>query len=477
MIVRGLGVEAYGLYSILGLVVGYLGPLTSPVGDASVKFLAESYGKRDWKALGQTISASLVSQSCVGGLAGIALFVSAGWLSRVVFNISAELMPTAILMFQVGGLGFALNAVLGVVRSILVALQRFDVVNTVNIVVGTASTLLVLLLLFLGFGLREVIFLRLLTSIAGILIFVVLSVRLLPGINWFSRPDRLLLTGIFGFGFWILINQLASILTFQAGKTVIAISFNTALLAYFSIPNTLARHLHTFASRLSRAFFPVSAELLAVGELDRLQILYTRAMRLLLFLIGGMAVAFVALGPLLLRYWLGQEFELRSSSVLAWLAVWGLWASLGSIPNAVAKGSGHPEISGVAAIFFGLTNLVATVLMTRWFGLVGAAMGSALSVCLCSPIFIGYIQARILELNNWQLVRDPGVPFLIVAVLTVVLGRFLTQFVDGVLPAMLLSLVTGAVYCGLCFVFKLIDVETINSMWLRIKKICRQKAR
>jgi O-antigen/teichoic acid export membrane protein len=468
IIVRGLGVEAYGLLSILGLVMGYLGSLASPVGAASVKYLADAYGKRDRKAMGRAISASLVSQGCIGGFVGLILFVSASWLSTEVFHVSPELVPTAVLMFQVGSLGFALNSILGVVQSIPVALQRFDVSNLVNIVVGTASYVVMILLLALGFGLREIIFAQPVTSMLGILMLVALSVHLLPGVRWFSSVDRSLLLGMFGFGFWILVNQLASLFTFQLGKTVVAISLDTTLVTYFAIPSTLAMYLQVFASKLSAVFFPLSAEMLATNSLDKLQILYVRAMRLLVFVIGGVAVAFIALGPLLLRYWVGQDFELKSSSVLAWLAVWGLWHSLGAIPDGIAKGSGHPEISGMAAILFGLTNILATVLLVSRFGIVGAAMGAALSTCVASPVFIGYIQTKILKLNNWRLVRNPVVPFLIVGGLTGVSGRFLLHFADGFLPAVLASVLTGAIYCGLSLVFKLIDVETITSLWLRL---------
>jgi O-antigen/teichoic acid export membrane protein len=463
LFVRALGIEGYGVYSMLALVTGYLGSLTTPLGEASIKYLAELRGRNNQAVMGQTIFVSLASQGLIGFLAGAVLFLSAGWLSSQAFRVPAELIPTAKLMFEVGGVGLVLNSLQGVVAGIPQALQRFEVFNVINVLAGTANTLIIILLFKLGFGLREIIFVQPSTSIISIVTFCFVGVRLLPGVRWISRFDYRLFVQILQFSFWVFINQWASLLTFQLGRTIIGIALNATQLTYFTIANTLALYLQSFGAALARVIFPLSAELFGADALDRLQSLYVRTMRLFLFVVGGVAVAFVGLGALLLRYWMGLDFEANASLVLAWLAGWGLWHALGSIPYAIANGSGHSRINGVFSILFGLANLAGVLLFLPW-GPRGVAFGSFVSTCIVSPFYIGYIQSHILKLKNWQLVSQIGGRFLLSAAITILLARASVGFVHSSFGAAMVALIAGGAYFTVALSTKLISTWELQML-------------
>lgn len=473
-IVHELGVTAYGTFTLFALVAGSMGPLSVPLGQATIKYVAEARARGDNRLLERTLATSLSSQALIGLVAGAALFQAAPWLAGRAFNVPAEMVGAATFMFRVAGVNLFLQTLLGVVAGVPQALQRYDIYMLITAGTSLATTGGIVAVLWNGGGLTRAVIVQPIVTGTVLLACWAVDRRLLPGIRWMAKVDVGRLFEMLRFGGWVFVNQLVSLLTFQVGRAVVGIALDVQQLAYFSIANSLALYLQAFGAQVAAGFMPVTASILGRDALPDLQQLYLRAMRLFTFVIGGLAVGLVALGPILLRRWMGAEFAAQSAPLLAVLAVWGLLHALGALPYWIANGSGQPRVTALFAFLFGGLNLLCVVSVAtrgpRWI-----AVANLISTCIASPLFIGYVQSRILKLRNAAVVKTTALPFLLGAAATVAGSRMLQGVSGTQLPAdVAVCLATAALYGACALAFGLVRWEELTQlagrfsrMWMR----------
>lgn len=468
-LVRKLGVDGYGVYSLLLLLAGYTGCISAPISQANTKYTSQFYARKDWNLIGQAISISLILQAIIGIVIGSILFVASDWIATDLFNVPPELFEEAKLVFRIGGVIVALTTMLGVFSGIIQGLQRFDIYNIVNMIAVTFNTLLIMGFLIAAFGLREVILVQPLYILASILIFIFICIRLLPGVRWFNHFSRPLFVSMSIFAVWLFINQLVSLLTFQAGKTMVGIFLSTSQLTYFTIASSLAGLLQSFGASLATGFFPLSAQLMERDSLAHLTQLYKKATRWFVFIVGGIGVAYISAGAIILRYWIGADFEINAYPVLLWLTGWGLWHAFGAIPYSVANGTGHPRVNTFFAVIFGVTNLFAVLLVAK-LGSVAIAIGSFVSVSVVAPIYIGYVHRYILRLSNLEVIREIGLPFVLTGALAAIGGRLIIGYARNWIFAVLIMLIIGAMYFVLALIFRLVNILELQDV---LGRLCR----
>src|SRR5215204_3033400 len=128
-IIRGLGVERFGLLSIAWLAPEYLIFLDLGLGRATTKYVAEALGQGDKDQISRVAWTAMIVQTGLGLLGTIALISIAPFLTGNVLNIPPELATEGKDIFQLLALSIPLVLVSGSVTGILAAAQRFDLIG------------------------------------------------------------------------------------------------------------------------------------------------------------------------------------------------------------------------------------------------------------------------------------------------------------------------------------------------------------
>ncbi|MCK5535040.1 oligosaccharide flippase family protein, partial [bacterium] len=155
-IIRKLGTDAYGVLSIVGVVLGYFAFLDLGLDRAVIKYVAEYYAKKDFDTIREVIGTALVIYFLMGFIGGTVIASLTAILITKVLKIPSNLINISQFIFYISALGFLINMPLSVFGSIPKALQRFDVVNKIKICFGTLQLLFTVLLLYLGYFLKQI---------------------------------------------------------------------------------------------------------------------------------------------------------------------------------------------------------------------------------------------------------------------------------------------------------------------------------
>ncbi|MBQ5938592.1 MULTISPECIES: oligosaccharide flippase family protein [unclassified Massilia] len=430
LVVKGLGEANYGVYSLVTAIVGYFAVIDINVTAGSVKYIAEHNARRDDAKIAETFSFGLATYLIIGLLGACGLFLGAHWFVTEVFSVPARLIGEATATLELAALGFLLGQLQNYLNSVPQSLMRYDLSSRVEMAFGTLVPLATVGILMLGYGLFEVILLRVLASGLHCL-FLWRAIRsLLPGLAW-RWPGARIRGELLGFSAYSFLARFASLSYAYADKLIIGALVGVTGLAYFTVAATLANRVLGLTFRLSGVFFPAASALAARGELARLDQVYVKATRYVVYLNAAILVLVAVFAHQILGYWMNEDFARHGAVVLAVMALSQFVDSLTNLPSLVNDGMGHPRVSGMFALGRALAGLLVVWLGVAGWGIDGAAWGHLLGSMLFTTAFVLYVHGRTVPTSLARLLSQGYAPGLAGVALVAIAATAAEQLFDA----------------------------------------------
>lgn len=468
MVVRGLGDASYGVYSLVTAIVGYFAVIDINVTAGSVKYIAEFNAHKDRDRINETVYFGLSVYSLLGLAGGLGLFVGAHFFVTRVFSVPASLAGEAVATLRLAALGFFIGQVQNYLQSIPQSLMRYDIASRIEMLFGTGVPLLTVGVLMLGYGLFEVILVRVVASTINCAVLWRCIRHLLPDLA-FRRPGAAIRRELLGFSAYSFLSRFATMSYAYADKLIIGSLVGVTGLAYFTVASTLANRILSLTYRLSGVFFPAASALAARGELERLERLYLKASRYVVFLNASVLVLVAVFSYQILYYWMNPQFARAGQVVLTVMALSQFIDSLTNLPSLVNDGMGHPRFSGMFALARALFGLVVVYIGVAVWGIEGAAWGHLVASVLLTCAFLVAVHGRTVPAHLGDLVRKSYSPSAIGVGLVAFVAAIGNRLFDtGPLELLLLVLLTGAALFayGAAFV---VEKDDKLLAWTRMK--------
>jgi O-antigen/teichoic acid export membrane protein len=409
LVVKGLGQASYGLYSLVTAIVGYFAIIDINVTAGSVKYIAEYDARGERDRVAQTVCFGIVVYTLLGLAGAIGLFLGARYFVTAVFTVPPALVDEAAATLRMAALGFLVSQLQSYLNSVPQSLMRFDLSARLEMLFGTVVPLLTVAVLAAGFGLFEVILLRVLASAAHGLILWRAVRRLLPGLA-FCWPGTELRRAMLGFSAYSFLSRFAALSYAHADKLIIGALVGVTGLAHFTVASTLANRVLGLTYRLSGVFFPAASALSGAGELARLGGLYLKATRYVVFINASVLVLVAVFAHPILLYWMNAEFARDGARVLAVIALSQFVDSLTQLPSLVNDGMGHPRVSGLFALARALLGLLVVYIGVLHWGIDGAAWGHLLASVVLAIVFLVAVHGRTVPTRLSILVSQAYLP-------------------------------------------------------------------
>src|SRR5262245_26248868 len=131
LVVHRLGNVAYGVWTLVNSITGYMGLLDLGFRGAVTRFVAQHHARGEHHQSSRVISTALWMRLWLGLFLVLASIIL-GKLAVVLFQIPPEMASAAQFAIAVTGANLAVNLIFGVFGGVLVALQRFDLLSGMN---------------------------------------------------------------------------------------------------------------------------------------------------------------------------------------------------------------------------------------------------------------------------------------------------------------------------------------------------------
>jgi O-antigen/teichoic acid export membrane protein len=446
-IVHKMGTDVYGILMLIMTIVGYFTLLDLGLGHAVIKYVAEYNAENSQDKINDVIGATLLIFLILGLIGGVALISIAKLLVTQFLKIPPDHIGLAHHAFCIGSAGFFFTLFVSAFQGIPNGLNRYDITGIVTVIAAATTTAGTAFLLYLGFGLLQVVVLHIAISIMGIMAYAIASKRLMPKIRFAPVLKLSVIKKVLHFGIFSLLGRIAYLVNFQADRIVIGALLGVSLVTYYVIPFMLVMRLITITEKVGFVLFPAISELQGSNRFDIINDLYIKSSRVILAVATSICLPLFVFGDRLLALWMGPDFGEKAGLVIFLLTVALYLSTFTHVPTYVVNGIGLPKISGLAALSCALLNLLLVVPLAIQMGILGVALAFLISNICVTPVFILYVNNKIVKLPLRKLLNESYVkPLLAALLLFLPLVAVRQHQIDSLLLLLIVMVLSGGLY-------------------------------
>ncbi len=397
--VHSLGSAGYGIWVLVGSLTGYLGVLDMGLRPAIVKFVARYRSLGDDLMVNRVVNTILVILTIVAAFVVVASLVIS-YFSLEFFNIPTEYQNEFRLVIIIVGINVAASFPFSVFSALLAAIERFDLVNAVQIVTFLARAVLLVVFLKLDGGLIAVGVIVLAAGMAEFLIKAKLSFRLFPTLELNRHlADRETFQMVANFSVYAFIINIASRMTLQSSAVVLGVMLSAEAITMFSIGSTMIDYLLAMVSYMSTTLLPMASAFDAQRDFEKLRRLLVVGTKYCVAVILPVSFAYLILGETFINIWMGPQYGPTSARVLAILTV-GYFGFLSQfVANVIFIGLGKLKYIAYMNIGLAILTLVLSVILVKWLGLYGSAIGTSIALFVSGSIVFPIYICRTVKQN------------------------------------------------------------------------------
>lgn len=382
-VVNKLGAEWYGVWAVAAQFTGYLYLLDFGVRESVIRYTSKYAARNQPAQLNRVLTAALVIYSAITILAMVAVAVCVWGVPRW-FNLEPHYWRDARFAMLFAGLTIAQTFLFNVFAGIVTGLRRWDIGNATGVILNVIRAGLLVGFLQAGYGIVGVAVIQFAVALAGGVATAVIAIVLLRKggmpfrlVPLSARLFRALSKRIFGYGAYVIVNNVGEKVIGATDAIVVGVFLPIAAVAHYAVAGSLIGYLRAILGSTAQVFNPLASHLRSIrqGEELRRALLLGVAINVLITL--PVAAAFMILGDQFIALWMGTEFAEPSGAVLAVLAAAAVVAAPQYIVSSVLYGISRHRTIALLRIAEAVANLALSVVLVKWMGLVGVALGTA----------------------------------------------------------------------------------------------------
>ena len=372
LLVHRLGAERFGVLTVSWMMAGYFGLFDLGLGRALTQAMAQHWSRGGGAAVAMLFWTAFAMMLVVSAAAAIALALLAPWLAHGALRIPPALQRETLLGFYLIASGLPMLITASALRAVLIAADRFDLLNLIRTPVGIMSFAAPVVLLPFTHNLAWLIGALVLNRAISWALYLAVIIYALPDLRARVAIDLGAVLPLLGFGAWITVSSVIAPILVYLDRFLIGGLLSIAALTAYSVPMEIVSKSFILPAAVSGVMFPAFARSFSAAR-GAPTALFVRSVKLVALVLCPFCAAVVTFAPQIMSLWIDGRFAQQSSRVLQILAVGAFITGLAWIPLALLHGARRPDLPAkIHLIDFPLYALVLWMSI-RKFGLSGAA--------------------------------------------------------------------------------------------------------
>lgn len=429
---RMMGQEEYGLYSLVASVVSYLTMLDFGFGNAIVRYTNLYNASGRYNEL-----PCLYGQfTRLYGLIGIVSLFLGIMLYLNIENLFGKTMTTEELFKMRVMMGLLIfNVVftfsLSVWKNIPVAFGRFVFSKSINLFRMLLNPLVMVVLLYFGYKAIALVVVTTIFNILTLLADVWYSKRKLNITIRFGKIDKTLVREITFYSFWIFLGVIVERIYWSGGQFILGMTSGSAKVAVYAISVQLAYVYMGLGSFLWGIMLPKVTTLVAEKNDKAISDMFVKLGRLQYILMLFVLVGFIVFGKSFILLWAGEKYE--NAYIITCLFFAALLIPYSqNLGQVIAQAKNQVRLYAVIRLVTSALGLVLSYFLAEKYSDIGCAVGvfvalliqtlainvfyrykldlnvnsfmieiikSSLIMACC--LSVGLIAQKYIEINNW----------------------------------------------------------------------------
>ncbi len=458
---RCLGQNEYGIYSLVASIIAYLTILDFGFGNAIIrytaKFRAEDKQQQQWEMFGMFV----IVYAVIGLLAfagGLGLYCNVDRLFDQTMTATDLAQAQTMMLLLTFNLAFTFP--LSIFGSIISAYENFVFQRLVNIARILLSTAVMIALLSVGFKAIALVVVQTVFNLLTLIINYVYCKRRLKIRIIFRHFNFPFLKEIATYSFWIFLNAIMDKIYWGTGQFVLGSVCGTIAVAIFSVAILLQQMYMTFSTAICNVLLPRITAMVTKHSSDKeVSDLFIKTGRIQCLIITFILSGFIVFGQGFIHLWAGDGYS--ESYIITVIFFTALFIPL--IQNTgitILQARNQMKFRSLLYLGISVLSLISQIVLSRYYGVIGCAISTGIALLLGQGLIMNIYYHHCQHINIpafWsQIVRMMFIP----AILTIV-GLIAAHHIDFNQPIVLItSTVTFSLaYIPLIWRFSMSDYE------------------
>ena len=465
VILHRLGTAAFGVYILAITLGGLLALLDFGLTPALITSLSHAWHQQRRDESERLVGTALTLYLLIGAAGGLSFAALVPWAVQDLLHVPAALQPSARTALWLSTAGFAVNMWLAVFNAVPYALQRYDLVAARIVGLSLVTTTALILYAMAGGVLEGFVIINIGGTALGLLIFYLISRRLLPGVGFTPRLNGQAFRQLGRFSIFKFAGTVGGIFTFRFDQFAVGAILGVSAAGIYSIPANASQKLLSLLGELASPFFPRASTLRA--DPARMRALFLIGARLLTLVAAPILLLLFALADPVLTYWIGgvqgTVVAHASSGAFRWLLAALLIQSLAVIPVIFCEALGKPEINNGFAVASALIHIPLVLILVPIFGITGAALALFINSATQTLAFVIYASRSLFHVTVVELVRRTVIRPLIAAALMAGLAYLVGRpLIHNRVSLILVLLASPLIYLAAAFPLSALTIEDLG---------------
>ncbi len=454
VMLRLLGQSEFGLYQLVYSVVSYLSILSMGFASSYMRFYSRAKKWDDKEEIARLngmfmLVFLVIAMICL--LCGIVMIINI----RAIFGnglTDSEYRTAKVLMaFMV--LNLALTFPNSVFDAFSSAHERFFFQKLLHVLQHLLNPFLTLPLLIMGYGSIGMVCITTFLTLAKLVVNMWFSFKKLHVKFTFQGLRFGLLKEMWIFTFFIFLNQIIDQINWNVDKFLLGRVAGTGAVAIYGLGAQINTMYMNFSTSVSNVFVPkVNNIVMTTNNNEELTKLFTKVGRIQFVIMSLILSGFVIFGEPFMLFWGGAGCE--EAYYVAMITMTAVTVALiQNLGIEIQRAKNKHQTRSIVYLCIAIANIGISIPLIKWLGIVGAALGTAITLIAGTVIFMNiYYHCKIgLDMRYfWKQI----ISFLPSLVLPCIAGILIKIFVEinSITALLIWILIYASIYC-ICMYF------------------------
>lgn len=429
-LIQSIGKSDYGIYVLITAFLSYF-LMDFGIGEALARFVAKYRVENQEEKIKDLLGLATTLYLILDLIILTSLVIVYFFIPQIFKQLTPQEIQTFKTVYIIAGLFSIVSFPFTSLNGLLLAYNHFVTIKTAEFLTKIGVIILMIIAIFLGYGILALV---LINALVGIAIILMKLISLKKELNFnfkISLQNKELLKEIFSLSIWATIMGVAQRLLINAAPTILGIFSGTHEIAIFSIGMIIEGYTWTFANALNGFFLTKVSHLHSQNDMGGINNLMIKLGRIQLFLSGILILGIVMLGKDFVMLWMGESFK-NSYYVMLLLIVPGIIILTQEI--ALTQMYVRNDLKPRALLFISAAVICVIIssILSPEFGAVGSAIGVFFALLSCHVIGMNLIYWKRFNLDIPRFFKDVHIKYTPVIIAFVLAGFFLNYYFTGI---------------------------------------------
>lgn len=341
IVLQALGVDDYGIYGVIGGVVGMASFLNASMAGATSRFITFELGRGDNVKLRTIFSSALLIHIAIAVIVAILAETVGLWFVNTQMNFPPGRMHAVNVLYQFTILSMFVNFTQVPYSAAIIAHERMSIYAYLEILNVILKLLIVYLLLITDTD-RLILYAALLlaTNVLMAAIYRFYCLHHFPECRFTTFRDRSTIREMLKFAGLDLYGNMCFVAKSQGQPIILNMFFGVIANAAASIGITVANSISGLTTTISQAFRPQIIKQYAAGNIETMTVMMRRSVQFTLLAYAFFAIPFFFETERIIYLWLSQVPKYTVSFIRIILIISGI-SIINSVNNAAVHATGN----------------------------------------------------------------------------------------------------------------------------------------